>query len=74
MAPPWEWPYSTKVNVGLLISLILFVGSGLIALLATRQFNARRIDRVAVWVTYVGVMGFLCSIFALPFSHWPPFD
>jgi hypothetical protein len=71
MAPPWEWPYSTTVDVGLLISLILFVGSDL---LATRQFNARRIDKMGVWVTYVGVMGFLCSIFALPFTHRPRFD
>ena len=74
MAPPWDWPFSTKVNVGLLILLVLLLGSGLGALLATRKFNARRIDKVAMWVIYLGVMVFLCAIFDLPFSPSPPFD
>jgi hypothetical protein len=74
MAPPWEWPFSTKVNVTLLILEILLVGSGLWALFATRQFGARRIDKVAVWAIYIVVVGYFCAIFDLPFSSSPPFD
>jgi len=72
MAPPWDWPYTARVNIVLMSALVVIVASGLGALVVGGRLGALRINKALLCVVYIGVMGFLCLGIRNPMS--PPLD